>query len=359
LALTTLNDLFLRFFYLGAMLLKIAYRPVLQPSTILAGDIGATKANLALFYWSGDHLDIKREASFKSKAYPGIHHLLQAFLKEDDQPAGVCLGVAGPVEDGKANLTNLGWTLDSKSITSQLQGLPVTLVNDLEAAANSLAVLEEKDVHTLHRGVMGNGNAAILAPGTGLGEAGLYHGKEGYYPFATEGGHSPFSPQNEIDVELYNYLKRKFGHVSFERVVSGPGICTLYDFLLQKKERDEPAWLKEKLLAHDRAIVISENATECAICRETMDLFFRYLATEAASLVLKVKATAGLFLAGGILPHLLPILDKDLFHKWFCNAGRLKFLLQDVPVKIILNEKAPLLGAAYYGIHCPEEIRNG
>lgn len=338
------------------MLLKIAYRPILQPSTILAGDIGATKANLAIFYWSGDRLQVKREASFKSKDYPSVHHLLGDFLEDGDQPAAACLGVAGPVEDGKANLTNLGWLLDSKAISSKLQGLPVTLVNDLEAAANSLAVLEEKDVYTLHRGVRGEGNAAVLAPGTGLGEAGLYHAKEGFYPFATEGGHSPFSPQAEIDVELYHYLHRIFGHVSFERVVSGPGICTLYDFLRQKKERDEPAWLKEKMLAHDKATVISENATECGICRETMDLFFRYLAMEAASLVLKLKATAGLFLGGGILPHLLQILDKDLFHKQFCNAGRLKFLLQDVPINIILNEKAPLLGAAYYGIHCSQDV---
>lgn len=354
--LTTLNHLLLHFFYLEAMLLKIAHRPVLQPSTILAGDIGATKANLAIFHWDGDRLRSKREASYKSKDYPTVHHLLQDFLKESDKPESICLGVAGPVEEGKAHLTNLGWSLDSKTISAQLQGLPVTLVNDLEAAANSLAVLDEKDVHTLYRGVNGGGNAAILAPGTGLGEAGLYHGKDGFFPFATEGGHSPFAPQTEFDIELYYYLKRKFGHVSFERVVSGPGICTLYDFLLQKKEREEPAWLKEKLLVHDKATVISENATECAICRETMDLFFRYLAMEAASLVLKLKATGGLFLGGGILPHLLPILDKDLFHKRFCNMGRLKFLLQDVPVKIILNEKAPLLGAAYYGIHYLEEI---
>lgn len=295
-------------------------------------------------------LAVQKEASCKTKAYKDLHTMLRDFLNSDPLPPKICLGVAGPVLDGKVNMTNLGWSVNAAVLSQQL-GAAVLLVNDLECTANSLAVLEGKDVFVLHEAErFPKGNAAVIAPGTGLGEAGLYCSSNGCHPFATEGGHCGFAPRTDVDLEIFTFFRRTFGHVSQERLVSGPGICALYDFLRNKKGLEEPAWLKEKLLVHDKATVISQNAGECDICHETIQLFLRYLALEAANLVLKLNATGGLFLAGGIVPHLLPFIDKDLFMKWFCDAGRMKPLLREVPVKIILNEKAPLLGAAYYGL---------
>ncbi|WP_121356977.1 glucokinase [Flavisolibacter nicotianae] len=332
------------------MLLKIAGTQPKPFTALLAGDVGATKTDLAIFDWTENGLQTRKEGSCKTKAYPDISALLHDFVANEKMPAGICLGVAGPVQGGRADLTNLGWQVEQEALSRQFNQAPVRLVNDLEATAYGLALLDEQDVFVIHEGDrFPTGNAAIIAPGTGLGEAGLFFDGEGYHPFASEGGHVDFVPRTDIDLEIFSFLKKKFGHVSQERVLSGPGICVLYDFLRQKKDREEPAWLKEKLLAHDKATVISQNATECEICRETMELFLRYLAVESANLVLKLKATGGLFIAGGIVPHLLSFLDKDIFLKWFRNAGRLKGLLQQVPVKVLVAKKTALLGAAFYG----------
>jgi glucokinase len=328
--------------------------------SILAADIGASKTNMAVYVRQENELTLKKEATFKTKQFTDPVSLIEAFLSGDKMPERICLAVAGPVSLNAVNLTNINWQINGDELTEKYHQ-PVTLLNDLEATAYGLPMLTGKDIHTLHKGNENiKGNVAVIAPGTGLGEAGLYSDGKEYHPFAGEGGHCSFSPQTEMDIELLHFIriKKKYDHVSWERLVSGPGICTIYDFLKDEKEREEPAWLKEKILAHDKAAIITENANECDICKETVTIFLRYLAEESANLVLKLKATGGLFIAGGILPNLIPVINTSNFVKCFTRVGRLKPLLESVPVHVVLNKKAPLLGAVYYGagVNLPARI---
>jgi glucokinase len=335
---------------LNCTVIRIANNTSVDNYNILAGDVGATKSNLAIFNWDGHSLNIQKQADYKSAEFKSIISMLSDFLVGETLPEIISLGIAGPVNDSKVTMTNTGWIISRKEISEMFGPVTVLLINDLEATAYSLAVISEKDIHVLYDPEsVTEGNIAIISPGTGLGEAGLYYNSDGYHPFATEGGHCDFAPRTELDIELYRYLNKKFSHVSWEKVISGPGISLIYDFLHHEKEREEPSWLKEKMLAHDKAIVISEQAEDCGICRETMDLFIRFLAEESANLVLKLKATGGLFIAGGIIPHLLNLLHKGSFMKWFTKTEPMENLLKAVPVRILLNEKLPLLGAAYYG----------
>ncbi|MGZ3839291.1 MAG: glucokinase [Flavisolibacter sp.] len=331
------------------MLVNIAKGKQEMAPGLLAADIGATKTNIAVCVWEGRGFTLTREASFKTKNFTGVLPLVETFMEGETLPSLVCLAVAGPVRDHRASMTNIHWEIDSQALSETL-GRPVHLLNDLEATAYGLALLEEGDRHLVHAGEPApGGNLAIIAPGTGLGEAGLYAGADGFHPFATEGGHASFAPRTEMDAALYHFARKSFAHVSWERIISGPGIALIYDFLVQVKEREEPPWIREKILAHDKASVISEHAGECRVCGETMELFVRYLAEASATLVLTVKATGGLYVAGGILPQILPLLHEHYFLKYFSDFGRLRPLLQAVPVHILLNKKAPLLGAAYYG----------
>lgn len=318
-------------------------------SIVLAGDIGATKTNLALFKKEGEQIISLQETQYKSHDYKNIIDLTHAFIKDLPVPDSICFGVAGPVLDGYAKLSNIMWEIDSDELSAHFGVKNVNLINDLEATAYGLATLNEKDVVVIHKGVnIPVGNAAVIAPGTGLGEAGLFWDGNYYHPFATEGGHSDFAPRNKFDFELYTFLHKKFDHVSWERLVCGPGIVNVYQFLRDEKKRKEPMWLQEKFINADAASVISQHAEESEICKETMGLFIRYLAHESANLVLKLKATGGLFIGGGIAPHIVPLSQNNIFHSSFCQSGRLNHLLEKTPVKIILNTKSALLGSAWY-----------
>jgi glucokinase len=320
--------------------------------TLLAGDIGGTKTNLALYSYDGKTFTLLKEDKYRTKDYNDPGKMIADFLSKDKTPDRMCFGVAGPVLNGKVRITNVPWGIDSKEISKLYNNIPVYLINDLETTAYGLAVLEEKDLHVVHEGKHTPGNWGIIAPGTGLGEAGLYWDGKSAHPFPTEGGHCDFAPREEPDLEMYTYLNRKFGHVSWERLISGPGIVTIYEFLRDVKEMEVPAWLTDKMLAHDdTAALISENADDVPICAETMNLFLRYLATEAANLALKIKATAGIFIGGGIMPKNLKLLDAHTFIRWFHDFGRMKHVLEDIPVKIILNDKTALLGAAWYAVN--------
>lgn len=317
---------------------------------VLAGDIGATKTNLALFKCESDSATVLCEEKYHSNDFKNIIQLTDEFQKELPLPGVICFGVAGPLLDGHAKLSNINWEIDSKEISGHTGIKKVFLINDLEATAYGLAMLDEKDIAVIHKGsTTPVGNAAVIAPGTGLGEAGLYWDGNYYHPFATEGGHCDFAPRNDFDFELYNILQKKFGHVSWERLVCGPGIVNIYQFLRDEKKREEPAWLKEKFKHADVAAVISQHVMQSEICNETMKLFVRYLAFESANLVIKLKATGGLFIGGGIMPQIVSLLENNMFWSSFCQSGRLNYLLETVPVKIILNTKTALLGAAYYG----------
>jgi len=317
---------------------------------VLAGDIGATKTNLALFNVEEDHVTPLQGAQYKSHDYENIIDLTDAFIRDLPLPVSICFGVAGPVLNGHAKLSNINWDINSAELSNHFKVKNVQLINDLEATAYGLAMLNEIDVVMLHKGNDAPvGNAAVIAPGTGLGEAGLYWDGNYYDPFATEGGHSDFAPRNEFDFELYTFLQKKFGHVSWERLVCGPGIVNIYQFLRDEKNREEPGWLKEKFINDDAAAVISQHAIQSEICKETMQLFIRFLAYESANLVLKLKATGGLFIGGGIAPQIVSLFENDAFYSSFCQSGRLNYLLEKVPVKIILNTKTALLGAAFFG----------
>lgn len=318
--------------------------------TVLAGDIGGTKTNLALFSMSGDQLTPLKEASYKSQDFESFTRIADHFLKGATLPEAICIGVAGPVLGGKVKLTNLVWEIDGHEIADHLGVAEVQLINDLEAMAYGLAMLSNKDAKLVHEGMKdASGNAAVIAPGTGLGQAGLFWDGQFYHPFATEGGHCDFAPRNQMDFDLYEFLQYEFGHVSWERLVCGPGIFNIYRFLREVMKLKEPAWLTQKLSEGDAPAVISKNVDNSELCKETMQLFIRYLAFESANLVLKMKATGGLFIGGGIPPQIIRLFGEYQFNQFFLGSGRMNLLLEKVPVKIILNPKAGLLGAAYYG----------
>lgn len=335
-------------------MIPIAFRQEMltggKPISILAADIGGTKTNVALYHSADNGLTLAREQRYISADYPSLDTIIRDFCG-NTLPDRIAAAVAGPVIDGKSKLTNLPWVLDS-AVLSQEMKTPVCFINDLEATAYGLAGLSAADRTTLATGdPEAKGNMAILAPGTGLGEAGLYWDGKRYHPFATEGGHSDFAPRKAIDVDLFYYLQKQYGHVSWERVVSGMGIKNIFHFFMEVRKEQIPEWLTERLKDNDPAAVISQSALrhEDFVCAETMELFVRYMATEAASLVLKLMATGGLYLAGGIPPKILPLLQTDNWTKNFDNNGRMHDLSDRIPVHVVLNDKMALQGAAYYG----------
>jgi len=337
------------------MLLPISFKNYdsKKEVTVLAGDIGGTKINIALCRADENGFTILRQDSFHSKDYTSLTAAVQKFKGNDDLPGVISMAVAGPVINGKVKITNLPWQLDSSDVSKEL-GKKVIFVNDLEANAYGLAGLKADELYNLSEGDSKQaGNMAILAPGTGLGEAGLYWDGKSYHPFATEGGHSAFASRTALDFELYNWLAKQYKYICWEHVVSGMGIHNIFRFLTEEKKRIIPGWLEKEMETEDPSAVISEHAItgKSEVCIETMDLFVRYLATESSSLVLKYKATGGLYLGGGIPPKILPLLQKDKWQQLFFESDRMETLLKQTPVNVILNDKIPLLGAAYYGAY--------
>jgi glucokinase len=327
--------------------------------TILAGDIGGTKTNLAYFKASRSEITLLKQERFASGDFQSCIEMLEHFLQGDDHPPAdrISLGVAGPVIQGKAELTNLNWFMDSDEIIRKTRVERVTLINDLEAIAWGLAGLKPEEKITLCPGnPLIKGNMAIIAPGTGLGQAGLYWDGKHYHPFPTEGGHCDFSPRTDFDMDLCRFLQKEYGIVSWEKLISGPAIYDIYRFLLRSDKEEEPQWIRDAFQTEDPSAVISTAAEEGKDerCVHTMKHFVRYLARESSNLVLKMKATGGLFLGGGIPPKILPLLENGSFRKDFMDCDRMQHLLEEVPVYIIKNDKAGLLGAAYYGAYADE-----
>jgi glucokinase len=324
--------------------------------TVLAGDIGGTKTNLAIYRATRTNLEMIHEIKVASPDYNSVANIIQDFISKNgnELPDRICLGVAGPVLEGKAELTNLNWVLDSDELLKTFNVEKVSLINDLEAIAYGLASLEADEVVCLRQGnPLVRGNMAIIAPGTGLGEAGLYWDGKFYHPFPTEGGHCDFSPRTEEDFQLTQYLQSQYGIVSWEKLVSGPAIFDIYRFLDQHRKSTAPAWLTKALNEDDPSAVISTAAEEDRdpVCVHTMELFIKYLARESANLVLKMKATGGLFIGGGIPPKIIPLLERISFFKHFMNCDRMHHLLEEVPIYIIKDEKSGLIGAACYGAY--------
>lgn len=324
---------------------------------LLAGDIGATKANLAIFSpESGPRVPLS-EATFPSMRYPSLEAIVREFLSQVDIPVErACFGVAGPVVGGRSEITNLSWVIDEKELQAALCLPSVHLLNDLEAIAWAIQLLEPKDVHTLNAGQPVRGGAiAVIAPGTGLGEAFLTWDGTRYRPHATEGGHADFAPTDEHQLGLLRYLLPRFGHVSFERVCSGLGLPNIYAYLRGSGYAMEPAWLAESLAAADDPTPIIVNAALTGaegadLCVATLDIFVSILGAEAGNLALKTLATAGVYLGGGIPPRILSVLEGGRFMKAFCAKGRHSELMARIPVHVILNPKVALMGAASCGL---------
>ena len=326
----------------------------MQPEILLAGDIGGTKTNLAIFSAEFGLRAPVAEATFPSADFPSLEAVVNKFLTDTgSQVERASFGVAGPVIDGRATITNLPWVMSETELANNLNLSIVHLLNDLVAIANAVPRLEPTDLHTLKPGEPVHGGAiAVVAPGTGLGEAYLTWDGHRYHAYASEGGHTDFAPTNPQQLALLNYLQGRLEHVSYEAVCSGKGIPNLYDFLKNSGYDSEPAWLTEQLVrTNDRTPIIVQAALDKSseLCVATLNLFVSILGAETGNMALKVLAAGGVYLGGGIPPRILPVLKQEDFLAAFQKKGRFSELLHHVPVRVILNPKSALLGAASYG----------
>jgi glucokinase len=322
---------------------------------ILAGDIGGTKTILALVSREGDAQRPLKEQTFPSGDYDSLQTIVHRFLEGvGTKPTVASFGVAGPVIGGEVHTTNLPWVISADAIRHTFDIPAVHLLNDLQAVATAVPYLKPDDICTLNTGQTDTtGPIAIIAPGTGLGEAFLiWNGRE-YQTCATEGGHVSFAPVTHEQRELLDFLEPRFGHVSFERVCSGTGIANLYDYLTKCGRYDEPEWLREALdQANDPTPIIVNAALErnSRLCVATLDLFVRILGGVAGNMALQIFATGGLYLGGGIPPRILPRLQKQDFLHAIAYKGRFRDWVAGIPVHVILDVKAALHGAARNGL---------
>jgi len=322
---------------------------------ILAGDVGGTKVHLALYNFAGGKLVAVRDHKFPASQFASLDDVVKAFLpdpEEKKQIVAATFGCPGPVKDGRLKLTNLPWTLDARLLVQSLGIEHIFLINDLEANGYGIPELAPESLFTLHAGDPGAvGHQGLIAAGTGLGEALLIWDGKKHRPIPSEGGHCDFAARNVREIALLNYLHSTLnGRVSFERVVSGLGIKNVYAFLRDVEKLDEPAWLKQRLATEDPNAVIGQCAEDgsSSICFETMKIFAAAYGAETGNIALKVLATGGMFLGGGIAPKILKTLQNGAFTQAFLDKGRLSPLLQAIPVRVILDDTCALLGAAAY-----------
>jgi glucokinase len=320
---------------------------------ILAGEIGATRTRLAAFDTEGNKLQLVVEKTYMSQEQGGLAEIITGFIKTEGIPVhSACFGVAGPVTAGRSKISNLPWTIDRRELASQLKLDSVGLINDLEAYAYGIDALNSKDFITLSKGVEdAEGNRAVISARTGLGVAGMYWDGFRHHPFACEGGHADFAPRNKLDMELLTYLQGKHGRVSCERILSGPGIKNIYDFLRDTKKVDEPPDLREQMSqAPDPPALISKLAAEgkSPICDQTMSLFVTIYGAETGNCALYFMSTGGIFIGGSIAAKNVNKMKDPAFMKSFLDKGRMTPLLQQMPVKIVLNDDSGIIGAARY-----------
>ena len=327
---------------------------------LIAGDIGGTKTDLAIYsIEAGPHAPLA-QAQFHSANYPSLQAMVSEFLAQAKQPVEYgSFDVAGPVIDGHVKTTNLPWVMDEFSLAKDLNLKSAHLMNDLEAVARAVPVLRALDLVTLNEGQpVLKGTIAVIAPGTGLGESFLTWDGSQYVAHSSEGGHSDFAPTDERQIHLLEYLLRRFDHVAFERVCSGIGIPNIYEYLRDAEhipEKPEAAQLIAS--AQDRTKAIVEAAGDpkysSELCRATIKMLVSILASEAGNLALKVLATGGIYLAGGVALHLLDALKEPQFMQAFARKGRFKDLMERIPVHVI-TARAALVGAASFGLETYE-----
>jgi glucokinase len=320
-------------------------------ATVLVGDIGGTKTGLAVAEVDGDRVKLELERRYPSQEFGSLADIVSLFI---DETGAACergaFAVAGPVVDDRSRTTNLPWELDGSALAKQLGLGRVRLLNDLEAVAWGVAALGDADFCVLQAGAQdAAGNACVVAAGTGLGEAGLYWDGQAHRAFATEGGHTDFAATDEREFALLEFLQQRIGRISWERVVSGMGIGNLYDFLSQSSSDAPPAPVAAAQAGDgDVAAAVAEAAADCPLCRETMQLFAVLYGREAGNMALKQMALGGVYLGGGIAPKNLDLLREGGFLRGFLDKGRMRPLMERMPVKVILEQRAPLLGAARF-----------
>jgi glucokinase len=317
---------------------------------VLAGDVGGTKTNLALYEKRGSGLIPVRETSLQSRQFDSLEAAVARFLESGPRQAiaAACLGVAGPVVEGRCVATNLPWIIDEQVLSRAIPTAKVRLLNDLEAAGYGVLVLPDNEMHLLQAGVARRGNIAVIAAGTGLGEAMIINDGDRRVVIATEGGHTDFAPRGDLEEELLRYLRKEFGRVSVERILAGPGFFNLYRFLRDTGWAKESPEVADKVRSGDPAAVITTRASNEGdpLCVKTVEMFVSIYGAEAGNLALKTLSVGGVIVGGGIAPRIIDWITTGGFMAAFKDKGRLSPLMDAIPVRIAINPKAPVLGAA-------------
>jgi glucokinase len=320
---------------------------------ILAGDIGGTSTRLAYFEIDQGRLKKTLQKKYPSRSHKGLDDIVRDFLQHHHvKVEHAAFGIAGPVRRGRVETTNLPWTVDASNLASVLVIADVFLLNDLEANTYGLFELVPNDFAVINSGTPADaGNLAVISAGTGLGEAGAIWDGSRYVVFASEGGHTDFAPREQLEIELLLYVRERLnGRVSYERILSGPGLYTIYQFLRDTGRGIEEPWLKTELQNGDPAAIVGQHgiAGRSELCVRALDLFIRVYGAEAGNLALKLMATRGVFIGGGIAPKLVSKLQSDDFMEAFAAKGRFETLLRAIPIRVVLNDEAALLGSARY-----------
>lgn len=329
-----------------------------EAQTILAGDVGGTETRLGLFSIQKGRPRLLHEKEFSSQNYQCLEDILRDFLKGKEGIAAACFGLAGPVTSSHVKTTNLPWQIRTSSLKKELSLVKVEIMNDLVANAYGISLLKRSDFEILNPCRPKKGNAAILSAGTGLGIAILFWDGKRHHPSASEAGHVEFGPRNLLEIDLYKYLLSRFGHVSYERILSGKGLFHLYQFLKDSRAfGKEPVWLSKMMREKDPASVVSEMARlkKNRLCEKALDLFVSIYGSAAGNIALQVMAVGGIYLGGGIAPKIIWKLREGPFMEAFKNKGRLSHVVAHIPVKVIRNEKTALLGAASRAIDLLKE----
>jgi glucokinase len=327
---------------------------------ILAGDIGGTNARLGLFAGAGDFRVIA-EAKYPTREASGLEELILRFFEQQkigsksktpNHPqhgiVSACFSMAGPIREGRCQMTNVPWIVDGPKLSKTLAIPKISLINDIAAHAHGLHLLQAKDLAVLQPGLQQMGNQAMVFAGTGLGEAGVFWNGLQCHPLAGEGGHVDFAPRNELEIKLFLHLQKKYGHVSYERIVSGPGLYEVYQFLIESNLAPASAEVELSMQKMNPSLVITKvgkTGTDIA-CTKALDLFLSIYGAECGNVALKFLSLGGLYIGGGVITHLAEAVQKSSFLSSFCDKGRFKTLLQSIPVSIVLTGKTALLGAA-------------
>ena len=324
--------------------------------SILAADVGGTKTNIAQFVSQNGKMVLKLEETYTTNHHNSLTEIILDFIKKNnfEKPDRISIGAAGPVVNGTCHTTNIKFKIDVTELSRDLQIDKVYLINDLEATAFGMTEVDDEFIITMRNGNPSiGGHIAILAPGTGLGEACLFWDGKYLRPMPSEGGHSEFAPRTDVEFELVKFLQKTYGEIIvWERLVSGPAIYKIYEFLRDVKGYEEQAWLTQKLAeAKDKSAVISETAMSglCTTCVLAMEMLVDFMARRANNMVLNYKATGGLILAGGIPPRIYNFINKDKIEESFLKCDEMEPLLAGIPIYLNLNSKTALYGAAYYG----------